>query len=100
MALTPLHSLRLFVGECNVVKRRSFRGTWELTPPAPTGLDGVSVAVGKQAMATPYPWVRKHWVRRPAIRAPADGRTDWFAGGAGRHPGSGRHPGHAANRRA
>jgi len=23
-------------------------------------------------------------VRRPAIRAPADGRTDWFAGGAGR----------------
>ncbi len=34
---------------------------------------------------------RTHWVRRPAIRAPDDGRTDWFAGGAGRHPGSGRH---------
>ena len=36
---------------------------------------------------------RFHRVRRPAIRAPADGRTDWFAGGRGsRHPGSGRHP--------
>ncbi|MCE2559905.1 MAG: fibronectin type III domain-containing protein, partial [Acidobacteria bacterium] len=36
--------------------------------------------------------VRRYWVRRPAIRAPADGSTDWFAGGAGpRHPGSGRH---------
>jgi len=23
-------------------------------------------------------------VRRPAIRAPADGRTDWFAGGVDR----------------
>ncbi len=35
----------------------------------------------------------RHWVRRPAIRAPADGRTDWFACGAEpRHPGSGRHP--------
>jgi len=53
VALTPLHSLGLVVGECNVVGRRSFRGTWELTPPDPTGLDGVSVAVGKQAMATP-----------------------------------------------
>ena len=35
----------------------------------------------------------RHWVRRPAIRAPDDGRTDWFTGGAApRHPGSGRHP--------
>ncbi len=39
MALTPLHSLRLGVGVCNVVGRRSFRGTWEPTPPAPTGLE-------------------------------------------------------------
>ena len=38
------------------------------------------------------PRVANHWVRRPAIRAPADGRTDWFAGGADpRHPGPGRH---------
>ncbi len=35
MAPTPLHSLRLVVGECDVVGRRSFRGTWELTPPNP-----------------------------------------------------------------
>ena len=41
MALTPLHSLGLVVGECNVVGRRSLRGTWELTPPDPTGLDVV-----------------------------------------------------------
>ena len=53
MALTPLHSLRPGASECNVIGRRSFRGTWELTPPDPTGLDGVSVAVGKRAMATP-----------------------------------------------
>ena len=38
MALTPLHSLRLGVGECKVVGGRSFRGTWERTPPDPTGL--------------------------------------------------------------
>ena len=38
MALTPLHSLRLGVGCRDVVGRRSFRGTWEQTPPAPTGL--------------------------------------------------------------
>ncbi len=32
------------------------------------------------------------WVRGPVIRAPADGRTDWFTGGAeSRHPGSGPH---------
>ena len=38
------------------------------------------------------------WVRRPAIRAPDDGRTDWFAGGADpRHPGSGRHSARSAD---
>ncbi len=26
----------------------------------------------------------RHWVRRPAIRAPDDGRAEWFAGGADR----------------
>ena len=36
--LHPGQSLRLGVGSCAVVGRRSFRGTWELTPPAPTGL--------------------------------------------------------------
>ncbi len=39
MALTPLHSLRLGGGSWKVVERRSFRGTWERTPPGPTGLD-------------------------------------------------------------
>ncbi|MCY3929028.1 MAG: hypothetical protein OXG81_12210 [Acidobacteria bacterium] len=34
------------VGECNVVGRRSFRGTWELTPPAPTGLAVVAEREG------------------------------------------------------
>ena len=38
-----------------------------------------------------------HWVRRGAIRAPDDGRTDWFAGGADpRHPGSRRHSARSA----
>ena len=46
MALTPLHSLRLGVGACAVVGRRSFRGTWEPTPPDPTGLDVVAVRRG------------------------------------------------------
>jgi len=38
VALTPLHSLRFGVGQFKVAKRRSFRGTWEPTPPEPTGL--------------------------------------------------------------
>ena len=46
MALTPLHSLRLGVGGCNVVGRRSFRGTWEPTPPDPTGLEVGAVGRG------------------------------------------------------
>ena len=46
MALPPLHSLRLVVGSCAVVGRRSFRGTWELTPPDPTGLDVVALREG------------------------------------------------------
>ncbi len=39
----------------------------------------------------------RDWVRRPAICAPDDGRTDWVAGGAApRHPGSGRHSARSA----
>ncbi len=45
VALTPLHSLRSGVGFWAGVDRRSFRGTWELTPPAPTGLDGFGRAL-------------------------------------------------------
>ena len=47
MTLTPLHSLRLVVGECDVVERRSFRGTWEPTPPDPTGLDVGAASQGR-----------------------------------------------------
>ncbi len=47
MALTPLHSLRLVVGHCEVVARRSFRGTWERTPPDPTGLDVGAEGAGR-----------------------------------------------------
>ena len=56
MALTPLHSLRFVVGECNVVGRRSFRGTWEPTPPDPTGLDvgAVRRTIGRRRH-TPLP---------------------------------------------
>ncbi len=39
----------------------------------------VPVAVKNIARPTPY-----RWVRGPAIRAPDDGRTDWFTGGADR----------------
>ena len=46
-SLTPLHSLRLGVGECKVVGRRSLRGTWELTPPDPTGLAVVAERAGR-----------------------------------------------------
>ena len=39
----------------------------------------------------------RDWVRRPAICAPDDGRTDWVAGGAApRHPRSGRHSARSA----
>ena len=80
MALTPLHSLRLVVGECNVVGRRSFRGTWELTPPNPDWAESrCRGGADAQGMAPTC-----LWVRGPAIRAPDDGHTDWFAGGADR----------------
>ena len=63
MALTPLHSLRVGVGECNGVCRRSFRGTWERTPPDPTGL-----AVGAErrtGLTFTVEASSAHWVRRP-----------------------------------
>ncbi len=41
-------------------------------------------ASGGFAVETLAPGKAVHWVRGPAIRAPDDGRTDWFAGGADR----------------
>ena len=54
MALTPLHSLRLVVGECDVAERRSFRGTWEPTPPDPTGLDVGAERGGYRTVRGPH----------------------------------------------
>ncbi len=54
MALTPPHSLRLVVGECDVVERRSFRGTWEPTPPDPTGLDVGAERGGYRTVRGPH----------------------------------------------
>jgi len=79
----------LVVDECDVVGRRSFRGTWELTPPEPDW-------AGRRCRGGRLPycpgrhrtcWRANYWVRRPAIRAPADGRTDWFTGVANAPPG-------------
>ena len=67
--------------------------TWDSVPgnagilPASARSDVHPLAAGKSIGAAPY-----LWVRGSAIRAPADGRTDWFTGGAeSRHPGSGPH---------
>ena len=59
MALTPLHSLRLVVRCVGGVGRRSFRGTWELTPPTPTGLEVVAVRRGTDLQ----PPQRSHVIR-------------------------------------
>ena len=66
----------------------------------PGGMHGRSNAARLLPRAARPPRGRNR-VRRPAIRAPADGRTDWFAGRAGpRHPGGGRHPARTGGFRA
>jgi len=42
--------------------------------------DVLSGAVLRPPLSDPH--VMNYWVRRAAIRAPDDGRTDWFACGA------------------
>ena len=54
VALAPLHSLRLGVGEWYVVGSRSFRGTWAPTPPDPTGLDVGAGCAGPLTRMPPH----------------------------------------------
>ena len=82
MALTPPHSLRLGVGSWKGAGRRSFRGTWEPTPPDATGLDVGAETTGSHRLAG----IRRSGVMSSACREPRyTGVALWVRGPSGPH---------------